>query len=271
MSARTTPPFAARLRNTIKDWTRVKTGLPAPDAKAESHGLLLEAGGVRLGVAPGEFVTLLGGPASGKSRLLQLVSGARRLGDGRLSHDGAALGRTPMQLRGFGILAQDYVLFPRLTLAQNIAYPLARRGIGRRRRKPLVDAALEAISLADASRLPHQASPAERQRACIARATVFGPTVLLLDEPLAHQSPAERAALRAALRRLHLLLGASTIMATRTSGDAMAVSDRVVVLDRGETVQSGTPALLYDQPHSAVAALACGEGEPAARHRPRHR
>ncbi len=233
--------------------------MPASRVEPEGEAILLAMDHLRLAVRPGEFVTLLGAAAAGKSTLLDTLSGARRVAAGRLTQGGRDLHRTPTHRRGFGILAQNDALFPQLTLAQNVAYPLARRGLGRRQARALVDAALDAVGLTAASRLPRQASAAERQRACIARATVFGPQILLLDEPLSHQDPAERQHLLAALRRLHLLLGAGTIMATRVAGDAMALSDRIVVLDRGQAVQSETPAALYDRPVSALAALACGE------------
>jgi putative spermidine/putrescine transport system ATP-binding protein len=256
MSARTTPPFAARLRNTVKDRSTVRT---SGDGGHERDALSLTLPGVQLSAAQGEFVTLLGAGGSGKTALMQLLSGARRAGSGELTAGGVDLRGTPTHRRGFGVVAQDDALFPRLSLAQNVAYPLKRRGVRRAQRTALVEAALDAIGLSDSGRLPHQASMAECQRAAIARATVFAPAVLLLDDPLSRQGATERPVLLAALRRLQLLLGATTIMATRVAGDAMALSDRVVVLDQGRIVQSGAPAAVYDQPSSAIAALACGE------------
>ncbi len=256
MSARTTPPFAARLRGFVRDWTVVR---PSRNTEPARDGILLNVDTFRLAAAPGEFVTLLGGAASGKTALLQYLSGERRTKAAQLTHNSAEMANTPGYRRGFGVVAQNDALFPRLTLAQNVAYPLARRGLGRRQRAAMVEAACDALDLTRPTRLPHQASPAERQRTAIARATVFAPQVLLLDDPLSQQDHAERPTLIAALRRLHLLLGACTIMATRVPGEAMALSDRVVVMERGQAVQSGTPAALYDQPLSAVAALACGE------------
>ncbi len=215
--------------------------------------------GVFQSVQPGRFLSILGGRGAGKSALMAVLAGADRSYGGKVTRGNTDLQRVPPQRRGFGVVAQEDALFPRLTLAQNVAYPLVLRGVGRRDRARMVDAALESVLLEDGGRLPHQASAAERQRAWIARATVFGPSVLLLDEPLAHQAEEERALVLAALRRLHLVLGGTTIMATRVAGDAMALSDEVAVFEGGRIVQAGSPGTLYEQPASAVAALACGE------------
>ncbi len=224
-------------------------------------GVSLRGGlsGVSIEAAPGQFLAVLGGAGAGKSALMAVLSGAVFSSAGRMGRDGVDLRRVPGHRRGFGVVAQRDALFPRLTLAQNVAYPLMLRGVPRRERGRMVEAALESVGLADGGRLPHRASQAERQRAWIARAAVFGPSVLLLDEPLAHQPAEARALMVAALRRLHLLLGTTTIMATRVAADAMAVADHVAVLDRGRVAQSGAPAALYEQPGSAVVALACGE------------
>ena len=225
----------------------------------------LRAGGrevlrdIAVAVAPGCFLSILGGRGAGKSALMAMLSGEAAPSSGRLVRDGMDISRVPAHRRGFGVVAQHDALFPHLTLADNVAYPLSLRGVGRRDRARMVDAALESVLLTGAGRRPHQASAAERQLAWIARATVFGPRVLLLDEPLAHQGAEERTLLVAALRRLHLLLGCMTIMATRVAADAMALSDQMAVMSDGQLIQTATPAVLYEQPGSAVAALACGE------------
>jgi putative spermidine/putrescine transport system ATP-binding protein len=215
--------------------------------------------GISLAAPAGRFVSVLGGRGSGKSALMAVLAGRAAASGGQIAQGGRDLRAVPAHRRGFGVVAQEDALFPRLSLAENVAYPLVLRGVGRRARAAMVEAALESVLLQDAGRKPYQASAAERQRAWIARATVFGPAVLLLDEPLAHQAEEERLLLVAALRRLHLLLGTTTVMATRVAGDAMALSDQLAVLDRGRVVQTGAPAALYEQPASAVAALACGE------------
>ena len=215
--------------------------------------------GVSIAAGPGQFMAVLGGAGAGKSALMAVLSGAAMLRTGKMRQDGADLRRVPPHRRGFGVVAQQDALFPRLTLAQNVAYPLVLRGVPRRDRARLVEAAMESVLLENGGFLPHQADAAARQRAWIARAAVFGPSVLLLDEPLFHQPAEQRAAMVAALRRVHLLLGTVTIMATRVAADAMAVADRIAVLDRGQVAQTGDPAALYERPETAAVALACGE------------
>jgi putative spermidine/putrescine transport system ATP-binding protein len=215
------------------------------------HGVTLEA-------PAGSFVSLLGPRAAGKSTLVSILAGSAR-GAGRASLGAADLLRPPAHRRGLGVVQQTDALFPHLTLAQNVAYPLRLRGMGWRETARLVEAALETVQLTHAHRLPAQASAAECQRAAWARATIFSPRLLLLDEPLSAQPQAERPAMVAILRRLHVLLGATTIMATRVAADALALSDQVAVLQAGRLEQIDTPDMLYDRPVSAMAALATGE------------
>jgi putative spermidine/putrescine transport system ATP-binding protein len=214
---------------------------------------------VSVSVPQGRFLAVLGGAGAGKSALMSVLAGTARADGGGMSRAGRPLGRVAAHRRGFGVVAQHDALFPGLTLAQNVAYPLRLRSVPRRERARLVEAALESVLLPNGGLLPHQASAAERQRAWIARATVYGPAVLLLDEPLAAQPQEARPLLLAALRRLHMVLGTTTIMTTRVAADAMALADQVAVLADGRVVQVGAPASLYDRPGSAVAALACGE------------
>jgi putative spermidine/putrescine transport system ATP-binding protein len=210
-------------------------------------------------VPPGALFVLLGEAGSGKSALLALLTGEAAPSTGEILSHGAPLRHKPPHRRGVGVVTQHDALLPRLSLAENVAYPLRLRGMSARARAPLVDAALDSVLLTDPRRHPHQTTAAERQRAALARATVFGPRLLLLDEALSDQPPEFRPAMVAALRRLHQLLGCTTILATRVAADAMALADQVAVLHRGRIEQVATPAALYDNPNSAVAALACGE------------
>ena len=214
---------------------------------------------ISLEIPAGALFVLLGEAGSGKSALLATLAGVAEPSGGEICNHGAPLKHTPPSRRGFGVVAQHDALFPHLSLAGNVGYPLRLRRLSAGARTPLVEAALDSVLLTDAHRRPRQATPAECQRAALARATVFGPRVLLLDEPLADQPAEFRPAMVAALRRLHLLLGATTILATRVAADAMALADQVAVLHRGRIEQVATPATLYDNPNSAVAAMACGE------------
>ncbi len=242
---------------------------PAPP-HAEQPGLVLSgvtlrAGGatrlddVSLDIPTGGFFALLGPVASGKSALVGVLAGTEAASAGAASLHGTNLLRAAPHRRGLGVVQQNDALFPNLTLAANIAYPLRLRGVPARERRSLVEAALELVQISRATRLPHQASAAERQRAAWARATIFGPRLLLLDEPLSDQDPAERPAMLAILRRLHVMLGGITLMATRVAADALALADQVAVLDRGRIAQVAAPARLYDEPVSASVAMAGGE------------
>jgi putative spermidine/putrescine transport system ATP-binding protein len=214
---------------------------------------------VSLDIPRGVFLTLLGAPGAGKSALLAALAGFARPTQGDISLNAQSLRRVRPNRRGFGVVSRDPALFPHLTLAENIAYPLRLRGTRRADRNRMVDAALDSVLLHDGGRMPHQATPAEHQRAAWARATIFGPRALLLDEPLALQSPADRALALAALRRLHLMLGVPTVMATNNPADALALSDRIAVLHQGRVEQTDEPAKLYANPISAIAARASGE------------
>jgi putative spermidine/putrescine transport system ATP-binding protein len=214
---------------------------------------------VSLEIPRGALFALLGEAGCGKSALLSLLAGDAEPGAGEIHSLGTNLRRTPPHRSGVGVVAQRDALFAHLSLADNVAYPLRLRGMQTHQRARLVEAALESVLLNDAHRRPHQATPGERQRACLARATVFGPRLLLLDEPLSDQPAEFRPIMVAALRRLHLLLGTTTILATRVAADAMALADQVAVLHGGRIEQVAPPIALYDNPCSAVAARACGE------------
>jgi putative spermidine/putrescine transport system ATP-binding protein len=234
------------------------TGLTTDRLSVRRAGRML-LDGVSLAASSGSLLAVLGGAGAGKSALMGVLSGAVAPASGAAMLHGVDLRRSRPHRRGFGVVAQQDALFARLTLAQNVAYPLRLRGVGRRDRTRLVEAACDSVLLTGAGRLPHQASAADRQRAWIARATVFGPSVLLLDDPLSQQPAEERPLLVAALGRIHAMLGATTILATRVPADALALGGSLAVLAGGRLIQSGSPETVYDRPGSAQAALACGE------------
>jgi putative spermidine/putrescine transport system ATP-binding protein len=231
------------------------SGLRLANVSARAGGLT----DISLEVTAGSLLALIGPARAGKSALIGLLSGRLRRYTGDVTFAGVSLRRVAMHRRGFGLVQQDDALFAHLSLAENVAYPLRLRGVARRDRKRLVQGALDSVQLEDSGRRPHQASAAERQRASIARATVFGPRVLLLDEPLSDQPAEARPGLLACLRRLHRMLGTTTVLATRSAGDAMALADRAAVLNFGRLEQMATPATIYDAPASVAAALATGE------------
>ena len=216
--------------------------------------------GLSLSPVPGALTAVLGPAGAGKSALIRALAGAGRP-RGTMTLDGRDLGRVPAWRRGFGVVLQGDALFPHLTLAENVAFGLRVRGVRRAARGALAQEALGLVGLDDAGgRLPAQASAAQCQRAMLARASVFAPRVLLLDEPFSAQDPAERAAMVAGLRRIHALLGTTTtLLATRVGADALAVADRVAVLCNGAVAQHGTPDEVFDRPADGVVAGLLGE------------
>ncbi len=209
---------------------------------------------------PGLVTAVVGPAGCGKSTLIRCIAGLQAPQGGSVELDGNDIARVPAWRRGFGVVLPSDGLFPHLTLAENVAFPLRMRGIRQQARHGLVATALDLVQL---SGVAHQraasATPAERQRAAIARATVFAPAVLLLDEPLAAQDMAGRASLIASLRRIQALLGCTTVLATRAGADALALADRIAVLRDGGLEQLGGSAEVFDEPRNDYVAAQLGE------------
>ncbi len=215
----------------------------------------------RLDLAPavGLLTAIIGPAGSGKSTLLRILAGFERA-RGAIMFEGRDVAGVPPHRRGFGVVQQPDALFPHLDLAGNVELPLRFRRVPRASRKWLTAEALDQWQLGPFARmLPAEAGPALCQRAMLARATVFGPRLLLLDEPFSSQDVASRAELFANLRRVHALLGATTLLATRRADDALGAADRVAVLRSGAIEQHGTPWELSDRPRNAYVAGLLGE------------
>jgi ABC-type Fe3+/spermidine/putrescine transport system ATPase subunit len=214
---------------------------------------------LNLEAAPGAFLTILGAPGSGKTTLMDILAGFTRPASGHVHVHGQDMGGLSPRRRGFGVVMQNDVLLPHLTLAENIAYPLRFRRFPRADWQRMVAEALDLVQVGNIARRPHAASPAERQLVALARATVAGPKLLLLDEPLSAQDYAHRPASAMMLRRMHRILGVTTILATSAGMDALALSDQVAVLAGGRIAQCGPPCELYDNPATPEIAALTGE------------
>ena len=213
-----------------------------------------------LEVARGELVTLLGPSGSGKTTLLMMVAGFEPPGAGEITLDGKSLADIPPHQRNFGVVFQSYALFPHMNVAQNVAFPLGGRGLPRRRRRELVERALAMVHLtALAGRRPAELSGGEQQRTALARAIVFEPDLVLLDEPLGALDRGLREAMQAEIATLHRTLGLTIIHVTHDQREALALSDRIVVLRAGRIEQVGTPAELYERPQTPFVASFVGE------------
>jgi putrescine transport system ATP-binding protein len=202
-----------------------------------------------LTVAAGEFLALLGGSGSGKSTLLRLIAGFEAPDAGRILLDGQDMAAVPPHARPLNMMFQSYALFPHLSVRDNIAYGLKRDGVPRAERETRVAEALAMVGLEDfASRMPHKLSGGQKQRVALARALVKRPRLLLLDEPLGALDANLRERTGFELRALQRRTGASFIMVTHDQQEALALADRVAVLEQGRLVQLGSPREVYERP-----------------------
>jgi putative spermidine/putrescine transport system ATP-binding protein len=215
---------------------------------------------ISLGVAAGEFVTILGPSGSGKTTLLKVIAGFETPDAGRVRVDGSDVTDLDPALRNIGMVFQNYALFPHMSVARNVGYPLAMRGMRRGEIVKRVAAALEMVELDGmAERLPKQLSGGQQQRVALARATVFRPRLLLLDEPFGALDRKLREQMQMEVRRLQRRLGLTTLFITHDQEEALIMSDRVAVMDRGRLQQVGRPHEIYETPANPFIADFIGE------------
>jgi putative spermidine/putrescine transport system ATP-binding protein len=239
---------------------------PAAGVPIAIRGLVQSLGstailhGIDLDVQPGEFLTLLGASGSGKTTLLMALAGFVLPDRGRIVIGDEDVTVLAPHRRDIGIVFQSYALFPHMSVGRNIAYPLKLRGvpreeIARRVRQTLALVHLEGFE----DRAVASLSGGQRQRVAVARAIVFRPRILLMDEPLSALDKPLREAMQIELRRLHADLGLTTIYVTHDQREAMTLSDRIAVMHAGRIAQIGTPKELYDRPRSAFVARFLGD------------
>ncbi|MCC7067060.1 MAG: ABC transporter ATP-binding protein [Burkholderiales bacterium] len=217
--------------------------------------------GVSMELARGEVVTLLGPSGSGKTTLLRAIAGLELPSQGkivmsdRVLFDGASGTEMPAEQRDLGIVFQSYALWPHKTVAENIAYPLKLRRVSASEQQSRVQAILDQLGMSKlGARYPNELSGGQQQRVAIGRALVYNPPVLLLDEPLSNLDAKLREEARAFLRELIIRLGLSAIMVTHDQGEAMAISDRILLLNDGRIEQQGTPQAMYGSPQTLFCA-----------------
>jgi putative spermidine/putrescine transport system ATP-binding protein len=207
--------------------------------------------GIDLDVARGELVSLLGPSGCGKSTLLRMVAGFIKPDAGRIEIAGRDITRVPTHRRNVGIVHQSHALWPHLSVAENVAFGLEMRKVKRAARERKASEMLEAVGLGGFERrLPPQLSGGQQQRVALARALVIEPQVLLLDEPLSSLDANLRVHLREEIRRIQRDLAVTTIFVTHDREEAMAVSDRIVLLQGGHIAQQGSATTLYREPDS---------------------
>lgn len=243
----TVPPAAASLEEPAAPTQLSLQGISK--TYAAKDGKVLDR--IDLDVARGELVSLLGPSGCGKSTLLRMVAGFIRPDEGRIDIAGSDVTRVPTHRRNVGIVHQSHALWPHLTVVENVAFGLEMRKVRRAQRERLASEMLDAVGLGGFERrLPPELSGGQQQRVALARALVIEPKVLLLDEPLSSLDANLRVHLREEIRRIQRDLGVTTIFVTHDREEAMAVSDRIVLLQGGHIVQQGSATTLYREPDS---------------------
>jgi putative spermidine/putrescine transport system ATP-binding protein len=210
---------------------------------------------VSLEVGQGQFLTLLGPSGSGKTTILMAVAGFVAPSAGAVLLDERDITSLPPERRDFGMVFQGYALFPHMTVAENVAFPLRVRKLSRADRDAKVRAVLDLVQLAAfADRLPRQLSGGQQQRVALARALVFEPMLLLLDEPLSALDKKLRADLQEELKALQRRIGRTFINVTHDQEEALSLSDTIAILNHGKLVQLGDPTTLYERPRTRFVA-----------------
>jgi putative spermidine/putrescine transport system ATP-binding protein len=225
------------------------------DGMSRNFGFVNALKGVNLTVRRGEFIALLGPSGCGKSTALNCLAGLLTLSSGSVWLDKTRIDQLKPEARGFGMVFQNYALFPHMSVRKNIGFGLAMQGRPKAEIQRKVDEVLAIVRLGDqAEKLPGQLSGGQQQRVAIARAIVIEPPLVLMDEPLSNLDAKLRLEMRAEIRRIHELIGSATIYVTHDQEEALSLADRIVVMRAGEVRQVGAPEDLYVRPaHPDVA------------------
>jgi putative spermidine/putrescine transport system ATP-binding protein len=215
---------------------------------------------VDLAIAKGEFVTLLGPSGSGKTTSLMMLAGFEAPTSGDIVLAGRSVRRIPPHKRNIGMVFQNYALFPHMTVAENIGFPLSVRGVAREDIRKKVDRALALVRLTGLGhRQPAELSGGQQQRVAVARAVVFEPDLVLMDEPLGALDKQLREQLQLEIKRIHSDLGVTIVYVTHDQSEALTLSDRIAVFNGGAIRQIGTPIDIYERPMSSFVAQFIGE------------
>ncbi|GAA1627420.1 ATP-binding cassette domain-containing protein [Leucobacter chromiireducens] len=225
------------------------------DGVTKAYGGTTVLHGVDLELAPGELICLLGPSGCGKTTALRCIAGLESVTGGRVLIGGEEVTHVPVNRRDIGMVFQQYSLFPHLTVAKNVEFGLDMRRVPKPERRTRVGEMLEIVGLGRlAERFPHELSGGQQQRVALARALVTRPRALLLDEPLSALDAKVRVRLREQIRAIQTELGMTTVFVTHDQEEALAISDRVAVMEAGRIAQLGTPEELYRRPASPFVA-----------------
>ncbi|MBX3583438.1 MAG: ABC transporter ATP-binding protein [Rhizobiaceae bacterium] len=213
-----------------------------------------------LDVMRGEFLTLLGPSGSGKTTALMMLAGFEEPTGGEITVDGRRIDNVPPNRRGIGMVFQNYALFPHMTVAENLAFPLEVRHLGRAEIEQRVSTVLDMVRLPGlGGRRPDQLSGGQQQRVAVARALIFQPALVLMDEPLGALDKQLREQMQYEIKDIHARLGVTFVYVTHDQTEALTMSDRIAVFDAGTIQQLSDPATLYERPQTRFVAGFIGE------------
>jgi putative spermidine/putrescine transport system ATP-binding protein len=215
---------------------------------------------LNLDISRGEFVTLLGPSGSGKTTTLMMLAGFEPATHGEIFLNGRPINRVPPHKRGIGMVFQNYALFPHMSVAENLAFPLQVRGVPKAEQEERIRKALAMVELPGfGNRRPAQLSGGQQQRVAVARALVFNPVLVLMDEPLGALDRQLREQMQYEIKHLHDELGITIVYVTHDQTEALTMSDRIAVFNEGEIQQLSSPDELYERPRNSFVAQFIGE------------
>ncbi len=241
--------------------TAANDGFVVFDRVQKSYdGVNLVVKDLNLSVGKGEFLTMLGPSGSGKTTCLMMLAGFETATHGDILLDGKPINNIPPHKRGIGMVFQNYALFPHMTIAENLGFPLEVRKMGKSEREAKIKRALDMVEMGDfGGRRPAQLSGGQQQRVALARALVFEPELVLMDEPLGALDKQLREKMQFEITHLAHSLGITTVYVTHDQTEALTMSDNVAVFDDGRIQQLAPPAQLYEQPQNSFVAQFIGE------------
>ena len=223
-------------------------------------GKVLVVKDLNLDIAEGEFITMLGPSGSGKTTCLMMLAGFETPTNGEIYLDKKPISNIPPHKRGIGMVFQNYALFPHMTVYENLAFPLRVRKISKEDIDKKVDKALSMVSLSGfENRMPGQLSGGQQQRVAVARALVFDPAVVLMDEPLGALDKNLRESMQYEIKHIHESIGVTVVYVTHDQGEALTMSNRIAVFNDGKVQQLSSPDKLYEEPVNSFVAEFIGE------------
>ena len=223
-------------------------------------GKVLVVKDLNLDIAEGEFITMLGPSGSGKTTCLMMLAGFETPTNGEIYLDGNPISNIPPHKRGIGMVFQNYALFPHMTVYENLAFPLKVRKFSKDETDTKVEKALSMVSLSGfGSRMPGQLSGGQQQRVAVARALVFDPAVVLMDEPLGALDKNLRESMQYEIKHIHESIGVTVVYVTHDQSEALTMSNRIAVFNDGKVQQLSSPDKLYEEPVNSFVAEFIGE------------